>query len=177
MTMRMATMFIIKHIYRDDDAIRTVLNYAIDSRFAIDNKIIYNNLRVDSFEHMVEDFKSTQQPYAYLMHHRKLFHFVLTTTNHKTKERTLDEGAYALATYFEQKGHQFLMVPHYASVSNPEHYHWHVVVNVKSYITGLTMLDKYSTYSAIIQYLNQNPYTKWSYRYRNDTNPQFLRDM
>ena len=59
-------------------------------------------------------------------------------------------------------GHQFVMAPHYASVTNPEHYHWHVVVNVKSYTTDETMLDKYTAYGMFLKHLNDNPYTKWT---------------
>ena len=33
--MRKATLLVIRHIYRDEDSIQTVLRYAIDSRFAI----------------------------------------------------------------------------------------------------------------------------------------------
>lgn len=175
--MKKANLLVIKHIYRDEDAIHTVLRYALDSRFAIFNKILASGVRTDYFENIVEDFKLVQEPYSYLKYHRKLMHFVLTTTNHATKERTLDEGAWALAELLESMGHQFVMVPHRASTTNPEHYHWHVVVNVKSYTTGKTMLDKYSTYGMILNHLNINPHTKWGWMYRYDTDPKFLAEI
>lgn len=172
--MRKATLLVIKHIYRDEDAIQTVLRYAMDSRFAIFNKILASGVRTDCFDSIVEDFYNVQEPYKCLKHHRKLFHFVLTTTNHATRERTLDEGAYSLAALLESLGHQFVMVPHSASITNPEHYHWHVVINVKSYTTGVTMLDRYTTYGMILKHLNNNPYTKWTWMYRYDNEPNFL---
>ena len=45
--MRKATILVIKHIYKDEDAIQTVLRYAMDSRFAIFNKIIASGVRTD----------------------------------------------------------------------------------------------------------------------------------
>lgn len=83
-------------------------------------------------------------------------------------ESAVDEGAYALLDYFTELGHQVLIVPHNGSKNNMYNYHWHVVVNVKSYSTGLTLLDKYSTYNAIINYLNQSPHTHWSWSYHNN---------
>lgn len=175
--MRKAMMLVIQHVYRDEDSIESVLGYAIDSRFAIFEKAIAGGLRCNTFDDIVNEFHRIQEPYEYLNNHRKLFHFVLTTTNHKTKERTLDEGAYALAAFLEEKGHPFLMVPHFASATNPEHYHWHVVVNVKSYKTHQSMLDKYSTYAEIKNYLNQNPHTEWRWAYRKGTKMVFLNEL
>lgn len=117
------------------------------------------------------------RPCQLLAENQYVMHFVLTTTNHVTKDRTLDEGAYALADLLHSMGYQFVMVPHRASTTNPEHYHWHVVVNVKSYTTGKTLLDKYSTYGMILNHLNNNPYTKWGWMYRYDTDPKFLSEI
>lgn len=172
--MRKAQLMVIKHLHSGDDVIENILHYAISSNYAIFDKMMVNNLRTDSFQHMIEDFYSTQEPYKCLNRHRRLFHFLLTSGYHKTMERTLDEGAVALLQLLTEMGHQCLLIPHYASTTNPEHYHWHVIVNVKSYITGETMLDRYSTYSMIKNYLNRSPYTEWSWRYLRDTRENFF---
>lgn len=172
--MRKAKFMVIQHLHAGDDVIENILNYAIGSNYALFDKMMVNNLRTDSFQHMVEDFYATQEPYKCLQHNRRLFHFLLTTNYHKTMDRTLDEGAYALLQLFEELGHQCLLIPHYASVTNPEHYHWHVIVNVKSYITGETMYDRYTTYGALLKHLNQNPYTRWSWMYIKNTRENFL---
>lgn len=175
--MRKGNLLVIKHIYRDDDAISTVIRYAMDSRFLDGNKLYASGVRTDTFNHIVEDFKAVQEPYSYLKHHRKLFHFVLTTTNHATKERTIEEGAFALAALFESLGHQYVFTIHKRGETNPDHYHAHFVVNVKSYTTGKTMMDKFTTYGMILQHLNNNPYTKWSWMYRYDNEPKFLTEI
>ena len=72
--------------------------------------------------------------------------------------------------YFTILGHQIILVPHYGSKTNMHNYHWHVVVNVKSYTTGITLLDKFTTYNDIVHYLNQNPYTHWKWCYHKNNN-------
>lgn len=59
-----------------------------------------------------------------------------------------------------------IMVPHDSSKTNCLNYHWHIVVNRVSYIDGQMLYDRYKTYHSIINYLNQNPYTKWNWSYK-----------
>ena len=80
--------------------------------------------------------------------------------------RTLDEGAEELLEYFEKLGHQVIMVPHDSSKTNCLNYHWHIIVNSVSYLTGKMLYNRYETYNSIINYLNQNPYTNWSWSYK-----------
>ena len=83
-------------------------------------------------------------------------------------QRTLDEAAKYFLGYMTMKGHQVLLVPHYGSEDNAYNYHWHAVVNVKSYSTGQTLLDKYTTYKAICDYLSKHQGIYWNYKYHTD---------
>ena len=160
-----ALMIIINNIHNGDTVIENVLNYVLASPFAEIDRMLVNKLSTDSFDHMVQDFYKTQEPYKALEKHRRLLHIILTTGISKGMEQTLDEAAQYLLDYCIQKGHQVLLVPHYAGSTNAELYHWHAVINIKSYINGKTLYDKFSTYKEICDYLNQSPYTHWKYRY------------
>lgn len=167
--MKNATLFIIKNRHNGDEVIENVLNYTLSSPFADCEEIMVNGISSTDYQQMIQDFYRVQEPYPALEKHRRVFHMVLTTRVSKGMQRTLDEAAEDFLEYFMCKGHQVLLVPHYGSVTNDNHYHWHAVVNVKSYLTGETLYDKFSTYKEICDYLNQNPYTHWNYKYhKND---------
>lgn len=166
--MEKATLVVIQKRHEGDDVIENVLSYTLSSIFADTDELLTNELCDYDLDRMIEEFYRVQEPYPYLDKHRRLFHFILSTQANKNMQRILDEGARALCDYFMQLGHQCLLVPHYGSEGNCDHYHWHAVVNVKSYLTGETLLDKFTTYQAIVNYLNQNPYTQWSWRYSKD---------
>jgi hypothetical protein len=129
------------------------------------DEIMVNNISNNDYYQMVQDFYTVQDPYPALQNHRRVFHMILTARVSKGMERSLDEGAEAFLEYMKLLGHQVLLVPHYGSVHNAEHYHWHAVVNVKSYLTGKTLLDKYGEFKLICEYMNQQPYTYWKYSY------------
>ena len=166
--MEKATLIVIQKRHNGDDVIENVLNYTLNSVFADVEEMMTNELCDYDLDKMIEQFYQVQEPYECLKSHRRLFHFLLTTRVSKNMARTLDEGAVALYDYCVQKGHQCLLVPHYGSQQNHNHYHWHAVVNVKSYMTGETLLDKYTTYQEIVNYLNQSPYVQWGWKYRKD---------
>lgn len=84
-----------------------------------------------------------------------------------TMQRNLDEGAESFLEFMKINSHQVLLVPHYGSQINAKHYHRHTVVNVKSYTTGKTLLDKYSELKLICDFMSQQLYTRWKYRYHN----------
>ena len=109
-----------------------------------------------------------QKPYSELDNHRRLFHMVLSARPSKRIQRTLDEAAEYFLEYMIMKGHQVLLVPHYGSEGNLYNYHWHAVVNIKSYSTGQTLLDKYTTYKEICDYLSERQGICWEYKYHND---------
>lgn len=164
--MRQATLLVIKKDYKGDNAIDNVIGYALDSYFADLDEVMLHNIRSDSYDHIVEDFYNAQSSLD-MTNRRRLFHFILTTPVSKDMQRTLYEGAEELLEYFESLGHQVIMVPHDSSKTNCLNYHWHIIVNSVSYITGQMLYDRYETYNAIINYLNQNPHTTWSWRYKN----------
>lgn len=163
--MRKANMFVIKKDYIGDTAINNVVGYAIDSIFAEHDEILSAYLNMDSYESIVNDFYRAQK-HIDMTKRRRLFHFVLSTPAAKDMERTLSEGAEVLLEYFETLGHQVLLVPHSSSNENHYNYHWHVVVNSVSSITGEALNNNYSTYNAIIHYLNENTCTLWSWMYK-----------
>ncbi|MEE1126406.1 MAG: hypothetical protein U0L18_10840 [Acutalibacteraceae bacterium] len=85
----------------------------------------------------------------------------------KNMQRNLDEGAEAFLEFMKIRGHQVLLVPHYGSKTNYAHYHWHAVVNVKSYLTGNTLLDKFGEFKLICDFMSQQSYIQWNYCYHN----------
>ena len=164
--MKQAKLIVVKKNYVGDSAIENVLGYVIDSYFADLDEIITHHVRYDTYEHMIEDFYLTQASRD-MNDHRRLFHFVLSTPVSKTMCRTLDEGTRDLLDFFEELGHQVVAVPHDASANNCLHYHWHIIANSVSYKTGKLLYDRYETYNAIIDYLNQSPHTNWNWVYGN----------
>ena len=164
--MRQANFIVIRKDYKGDSAIDNVIGYAIDSYHADTEEMLTSGVRNDSYDHMVEDFYLTQAS-RNMEKHRRLFHFLLTAPVSKDMQRILDEGATALLNFFESIGHQVVMVPHYSGESNCLHYHWHLIVNSVSTITGLMMQERSDTYKAIVDFLNLNTYTEWSLVYKN----------
>lgn len=164
--MKQARLIVVNKDYIGDNAIDNVIGYAIDSYHADTDEMLTSGVRNDSYKHIVEDFYRVQAIYN-MNERQRLFHFVLSTTVSKDMQRTLDEAAEQLLEYFEDLGHQIVLVPHYSSDRNCMHYHWHVIVNSISYKTGEILYDRYETYNAIIDYLNLNPYTHWNWSYNN----------
>lgn len=163
--MKQAKLIVIRKDYRGDTAIDNVIGYAIDSYFADLDEMITSCVRTDSYDHMVEDFYRVQASRD-MTNHRRLFHFILSTPIAKGMERTLGEGARDLVEYFENLGHQVIAVPHYSSEHNYLHYHYHVIVNSVSYLTGKILYERHETYNAIVAHLNLNPFTRWSWMYK-----------
>lgn len=164
--MKKATLIVVNKNYIGDTAIDNVIGYAIDSYHADTDEMITSGVRNDSYKHIVEDFYRVQDIYN-MSNRRRLFHFVLSKTASKDMSMILDEGAETLLEYFEELGHQIVLVPHYSSDKNYFHYHWHVIVNSISYKTGKMLYDRYETYNAIKDYLNMNSYTQWNWSYGN----------
>ena len=162
-----ASLIIIKNRHNGDTVIENVLNYVLSSPFAELDEVLVNGLTLDYYK-MVEEFYEVQKPYKALDSHRRLFHMVLSARPSKHIQRTLDEAAKYFLGYMTMKGHQVLLVPHYGSEDNAYNYHWHAVVNVKSYSTGQTLLDKYTTYKEICDYLSSCQCICWNYKYHTD---------
>lgn len=139
----------------------------LSSPFAELDEVMINGISDNDYYQMVQDFYSVQEPYTALKSHRRIFHMILSMRPCKNMQRNLDEGAEAFLEFMKRRGHQVLLVPHYGSKTNYAHYHWHAVVNVKSYTAGKTLLDKYSEFKLICDFMNQQPYTRWKYRYHN----------
>ena len=135
-----ASLIIIRNRHNGDTVIENVLNYVLSSPFAELDEVMVNGLTLDYYK-MVEEFYEVQKPYSELDSHRRLFHMVLSARPSKHIQITLDEAAKYFLGYMTMKGHQVLLVPHYGSEDNAYNYHWHAVVNVKSYSTGKTLLD------------------------------------
>lgn len=169
MNKKKATLLVMQKRYEGDCSIDNVINYACNSIHADLDNILTNEISDCDINQMICDFYRIQEPYPCLEKHRRLFHIILTARYSKGIERNLNEGAYALYDYLVTSGHQCLMVPHVGSDHNDCHYHYHVIINVKSYTDGTTMLDKYTTYQAMIDYMNNHPisglYTQWNYKY------------
>ncbi|MEE0059314.1 MAG: hypothetical protein UE295_00650 [Acutalibacteraceae bacterium] len=66
------------------------------------------------------------------------------------------------------KVHQVMLAPHYGSEGNAFNYHWHAVVNVKSYSTEKTLYDQCSTYKEICGCLSEHQGVYWNYKYHTD---------
>ena len=164
--MKQATLIVVNKDYIGDSAIDNVIGYAFDSYHADTDEMMTSGVRNDTYEHIVQDFYNAQS-HLDMSNRRRLFHFVLSKTASKDMAMILDKGAEALLEYFEELGHQIVLVPHYSSDRNYLHYHWHVIVNSVSYKTGKMLYDRYETYNAIIEYLNLNPYTHWNWSYGN----------
>ncbi|MEE1077247.1 MAG: relaxase/mobilization nuclease domain-containing protein [Acutalibacteraceae bacterium] len=162
-----ASVIIIRNRHNGDTVIENVLNYVLSSPFAELDEVMVNGLTLDYYK-MVEEFYEVQKPYSELDSHRRLFHMVLSARHSKHMKRTLDEAAKYFLGYMTMKGHQVLLVPHYGSEDNAYNYHWHAVVNVKSYSTGQTLLDKYTTYKGICDYLSKHQGIYWNYKYHTD---------
>lgn len=163
--MKEAKLIVIKNRHNGDNVIENILNYALSSPFADLDEIMVNGISNNDYYQMVQDFYAVQDPYPALKDHRRVFHMILTARVSKGIQRNLDEGAEAFLEYMKLLGHQVLLVPHDGSEHNAEHYHWHAVVNVKSYLTGMTLYDKYGEFKHITDFMNQQPYTHWTYYY------------
>jgi len=163
--MKEATLIVIKNRHNGDNVIENALNYVLSSTFADTDEIMVNGISNNDYYQMIQDFYSVQEPYTALKTHRRVFHMILTTRVSKGMQQNLDEGAEAFLEFMKIHGYQVLLVPHYGSQTNAEHYHWHAVVNVKSYLTGKTLLDKYGEFKLICDFMNQQPYTHWKYSY------------
>ncbi|MEE0061135.1 MAG: relaxase/mobilization nuclease domain-containing protein [Acutalibacteraceae bacterium] len=162
-----ASLIIIRNRHNGDTVIENVLNYVLSSPFAELDEVMVNGLTLDYYK-MVEEFYEVQKPYSELDSHRRLFHMVLSARHSKHMQRTLEEAAKYFLCYMTMKDHQVLLVPHYGSEDNAYNYHWHAVVNVKSYSTGQTLLDKYTTYKEICDYLSKHQGVYWNYKYHTD---------
>lgn len=166
--MREATLIVIRKPHQGDDVIDNLVYYTVGSVFAEPEEILTNHIRNDyDLDHMIEDFYSAQAPYN-MKEHRRMFHFILTTRASKEMCRILEESAYALQEYFATTGHQAVLVPHEGSKKNALNYHYHVIVNPISYITGMRMQDQFGTYEAIVDYLNHHTYASWCWKYHSD---------
>ena len=162
-----ATLLVIQNRHNGDTVIENVLNYVISSPFADLNEVMAYGLTLDYYK-MIQEFYQVQEPYRELEKHRRIFHMVLSARPSKHIQRTLDEGAKYFLDYMIMKGHQVLLVPHDGSRTNCNNYHWHAVVNVKSYLTGETLYDRFATYKEICDYLIQNQNIHWDYKYHTD---------
>lgn len=162
-----ASLIIIRNRHNGDTVIENVLNYVLSSPFAELDEVMVNGISDNDYYQMVQDFYSVQEPYTALKSHRRIFHMILSMRPCKNIQRNLDEGAEAFLEFMKRRGHQVLLVPHYGSKTNYAHYHWHAVVNVKSYTTGKTLLDKYSEFKLICDFMSQQSYIQWNYCYHN----------
>ena len=163
-----ASLIIIRNKHDGDTVIENVLNYVLSSPFAELDEVMVNGISDNDYYQMVQDFYSVQEPYTALKSHRRIFHMILSMRPCKNMQRNLDEGAEAFLEFMKIQGHQVLLVPHYGSKTNYAHYHWHAVVNVKSYSTGQTLLDKYTTYKEICDFLSECQGVYWDYKYHTD---------
>jgi hypothetical protein len=163
--MRKGNLFVINKKYTEMYAIDNVIGYAIDSYFTEHDDILYSLVNTDCYQNLIKDFYNTHNVLNKEVK-RKMFHFILSTPIARDMERTLSEGANAVKEYFEYYGHQSVLVPHFASNHNCYNYHWHVIVNSVSCTTRNVLQDLYETYNAIINYLNQNTCTEWSWSYK-----------
>ena len=165
--MKKGLILVMNKRYDGNTAIENVLNYVLSSPFADYENIMSANLKIENFDSILREFHEVQQPYN-IENHRRLMHFVITTSANKFMEQDTINAALMLLDYFDRLGHQVLAVPHFGSKSNVLNYHIHAIVNIKSFSSGKTLLDKYSTYNDIRDYLNQNPYVHWTWKYSND---------
>jgi hypothetical protein len=165
--MRDANLIVIRHQHQGDTVIENLLNYMVGSYFADDTEILTNNVRKDTFKHMVEDIYRVQDNLD-MNNHRRMFHMVLSTRPSKISQTVLENGAYTLREYFNSIGHQAVFVPHYGSAKNMYNFHYHVAVNPICYIDNTRMIDKFETYNAITDYLNQNTINCWGWKFHNN---------
>ena len=163
--MKDARFFVVAKPHQGNTAVDNVIRYMVDSPFTDRDEILSNGVRTDSTIHMIEDFYAVQKQ-SDMDDHRRLFHLLLTTRPSQIMYTILDSGALALRDYFAVLGHQVLLVPHYGSENSCNNYHWHVAVNTISYSTGMRLLDKYETFNAIKDYLNQNTRSSWAWQYK-----------
>ena len=163
--MRKAKLLVIKKDYVGNQVIENVIGYTLDSIFAEHDDILSAHLNTESYQSIVNDFYRTQA-HLDMTKRRRLFHFLLSTPAAKDMERTLSEGAKDLRDYFDNLGHQVLLVPHNSSEHNCLHYHWHVIVNAVSCTTGKVLSDNAITFNSIISFLNLTPFTEWTWSYK-----------
>ena len=161
------TLFIIQNRHNGDNVIENVLNYVISSPFAELDEAMAHGLTMDYYQ-MINEFYQVQEPYRELEKHRRIFHMVLSMRPCNNMQKILNEGAENFLNYMALNGHQVLLVPHYGSKGNAYNYHWHAVVNVKSYSSGDTLYDKYATYKKICDYLIECQGIQWDYKYHKD---------
>ena len=162
--MKDAKLLVVGRPHQGNSAVDNVIRYVIASPFADTSEILSNQIRIDSLQHMIEDFYAVQAPLD-MNEHRRVFHFVLTARDSHHKDAILMDGAQALLEYFSEIGHQALLVPHYGSEKNYANHHWHVVVNPISYINGQRLLDKFQTFSQMQEYLTRNTRAEWTWKY------------
>ena len=120
------------------------------------------------FEQILEDIYHVQAQKD-MTNHRAMFHMILSTRPSKNSQSIIDSGAELLVDYFQILGHQVVAVPHYGSENNCMNYHYHIALTPIS-LDGKRLLDQYDTYNNIINYLNHNSYTSWSWAYTTPTN-------
>lgn len=161
--MKDAMLLVVERPHQGDMVVDNMVKYMVGSPFVEKDEIIANGIRTNSVPHMIEDFYSVQGSVD-MEHHRRLFHFVLTTKASRVMDEILEDGAEALLEYCAASGHQALLVPHYGSENDYSNHHWHAAVNPINSMTGQRMLDKYETFSAITEYLNQHTRSSWSWR-------------
>ena len=161
--MKDGKILVIESPHQGDRVIENVVNYMVNSPFAERDEIISNAVRTDSVLHMIEDFYAVQSQ-SDMDRHRRLFHLILTTRASGMMDTILEDGALALRDHFALLGHQVLLVPHYGSEGDYKNHHWHAAVNTISYRTGRRLLDKYETFNALRDHLNQHTRSSWTWQ-------------
>lgn len=167
--MKDATLFVVRKPHQGDSVVENLLSYILGSPFADIDEMLTNLYHSESFDSMVQEIYSVQEPYN-MEHHRVMFHMVLSTRPSKVSQRILDEGAYAVLDYFNMLGHQAIIVPHDGSEGNCNNYHYHLIVNPLSATSKKRLLDKYETFNNIRDYLNCHTRSQWSWTYTKPSN-------
>lgn len=113
--------------YRDENAIRDVLNYAINSPYRQDYRC-YGIINIPESEYAINGFEYIQKRFNYAdgVH---LHHIVISPQEDELDVIGISDLAKLVTDYFEMLNVQCIVAEHYGSSTNAYHPHLHVIIN------------------------------------------------
>lgn len=136
--------------YRDENAIRDVINYAVDSQYRQDYRC-YGIINIPETEYAVNAFEYIQKRYGYTEGVR-LHHIVISPQEKELDMVDTSDLAKLVTDYFEMVDVQCIVAEHYGSAKNIYHPHLHVIINhIK--LGGKKFYGDNQSYYALANYL------------------------
>lgn len=139
--------------YRDESAIRDVVNYAVGSRYQRDYRC-YGIINIPEPEYAVNAFENIQRRYDYKDRVR-LHHIVISPREKELDMIEISDLSKLVTDYWGMENVQCIAVVHYGSAKNIYHPHLHVIINhVK--LDGKKFHGSNDSYYELAKYLKKN---------------------